>query len=399
METNIISLLNNVLSAQGIDIQTITDHDSGIEFDKGIRRQLFIDYDYSRINSYIMQNCKEKYVYVITDQFEVHYIIFKLPERDVFEVIGPYIGEEQLPDPGGILEGLKVSLFHLPVLQNYYYGIPRISNIEQIIFVFFKHLYGNDYFEIDRTGLNLYEDYSHEKERLEDKNLLSMHMVEERYACEDRLLEAVSQGDITKASMCIGVFGSLPLPPRSMDSMRERKNMTMVMNVLFRKAVQKAKVHPAHIDEVSTAFAKRIENCRNINEMYQISGEMLRKYCMLVQNYSMRGYSEMIEGVINYIDFHLSEAINLKLLADHFSLNASYLSRLFKKETGKTLTDYMNEKRIESSLVFLTTTNLPVWEVASRVGIYDENYFSRIFKKIKGITPREYRNLVNNDEI
>lgn len=78
-------------------------------------------------------------------------------------------------------------------------------------------------------------------------------------------------------------------------------------------------------------------------------------------------------------------------MAEKLSVNASYLSGQFKRETGETLTNYVNRKRIQKSLFFLATTNLPIQEVAARVGIYDENYFSRIFKKFQLMTPREYR--------
>ena len=76
------------------------------------------------------------------------------------------------------------------------------------------------------------------------------------------------------------------------------------------------------------------------------------------------------------------------------SVSESYLSSLFKKETGTTITDYINSTRIRQALILLNTSSLPIGEVASRCGFLDSNYFSRIFKKQLGLSPREYRDSI-----
>ena len=128
-----------------------------------------------------------------------------------------------------------------------------------------------------------------------------------------------------------------------------------------------------------------------MTELSKLILEMIKRYCRLVQSYSLKNYSAIVAAVINYVEFNIKEPLGLGYLAEKLSVNASYLSGQFKRETGETLTNYVNRKRIQKSLFFLATTNLPIQEVAARVGIYDENYFSRIFKKFQLMTPREYR--------
>ena len=84
-------------------------------------------------------------------------------------------------------------------------------------------------------------------------------------------------------------------------------------------------------------------------------------------------------------------------LAQQFYLSSSYLSRLFKRETGTTLTTYLQNVRIEAAKNLLRTTALKSYEVAERVGINDPVYFSRIFKKITGLKPKDYRHSVQNE--
>lgn len=86
------------------------------------------------------------------------------------------------------------------------------------------------------------------------------------------------------------------------------------------------------------------------------------------------------------MDQHLS----LKKIAEEIFVNPSHLSRVFKKETGLSLTNFINKKRIEEAKVFLKKGNISVTDVAFMVGFNDLNYFSKVFKKYTGLTPTNY---------
>ena len=81
----------------------------------------------------------------------------------------------------------------------------------------------------------------------------------------------------------------------------------------------------------------------------------------------------------------------VRVFASELFLNTSYLSTLFKKEVGMTLTDYVNANRIEYAKKLLRSTLLPVQDVAAACGIPDVHYFTRLFRRITGMTPREWR--------
>jgi len=76
------------------------------------------------------------------------------------------------------------------------------------------------------------------------------------------------------------------------------------------------------------------------------------------------------------------------------NVSPSYLSTLFRKETGITLTEFVNRKRAEYGVLLLNTTSMQVQAIAQHCGISDINYFTRIFKKYIGKTPKEYRNSI-----
>ena len=102
-------------------------------------------------------------------------------------------------------------------------------------------------------------------------------------------------------------------------------------------------------------------------------------------------YSPMIRQILDYIQQNYNKDISIKLLSSSFNINAAYLGQLFKNETGEMLTNYVNGIRIEKAKEMLVNTNLKASEISERVGYPNTNYFYRIFKKITGISPTEYR--------
>ena len=85
------------------------------------------------------------------------------------------------------------------------------------------------------------------------------------------------------------------------------------------------------------------------------------------------------------------EDLSLSEIADQAGFNASYLSRLFKMETGKGFVQYLREVRLEHAARMLRDTNLTIERISKRVGFQDEKYFRRTFKQELGLTPSEFR--------
>ncbi len=91
------------------------------------------------------------------------------------------------------------------------------------------------------------------------------------------------------------------------------------------------------------------------------------------------------------MDLHLSEPININDIAYAANLSVSHFSRLFKSEVGETAINTFTKMRCKKAATLLKETNLPVGEISSFVGYSDNNYFVKVFKKIYGVTPSDYR--------
>lgn len=103
------------------------------------------------------------------------------------------------------------------------------------------------------------------------------------------------------------------------------------------------------------------------------------------------GHQSPIEQAIAYIGAHLTEEIDFNALARELHMNANYFRTQFKCSTGLTPVEYVNRSRIVRSLQYLQETDWPISEIAARVGIYDANYFSRLFRKVMGYAPRYFK--------
>lgn len=99
----------------------------------------------------------------------------------------------------------------------------------------------------------------------------------------------------------------------------------------------------------------------------------------------------LIARVLEYIDVHFTEDIQSSELAKLFFVNPSYLSTLIKKKTGFNYIDIVINKRIEYAKILLKDTNYPLLDIIQKTGYQEYSYFNKLFKKVTGLTPTQYR--------
>jgi len=111
-----------------------------------------------------------------------------------------------------------------------------------------------------------------------------------------------------------------------------------------------------------------------------------------VQTQPLSAADNIFATIVDYVDQHYSDPeISLSRIAGIFSYSEKYLSSLFKRETGFTLTEYVNKQRVNHAIFLLNSTEMQIQTIAQYCGIPDVNYFTKIFKKMVGKTPKEYR--------
>jgi len=116
------------------------------------------------------------------------------------------------------------------------------------------------------------------------------------------------------------------------------------------------------------------------------------------KNTNYQKYSKMISQAMEYIHKNYDDCnLSIKDIADAVQLSTGYLCVLFKKETGKTLNNYIAEVRINQAKKMLREHNLKVYEISEAVGFKSSQYFSQVFIKLVGMIPNEYRKGIKSD--
>lgn len=369
--------------------------------DGGIRRLLYPEFNESKSFKKLLKGTQENTVYKLTDEFFCSYVFFLLPEHDnkTVLIIGPYTEIEFTHSKLlHISKEYKINPKWLPTLEMYFSSVTYVPD-EHIAFtalqVLGEAIWGADKFKrvtLQKGALTdhnaLFSPFTRSSDNTYDFNI---QIIEKRYEAENRLMEAVRQGKIHSVEKMLSGFTPASVEHRAAEPTRNAKNYLIILNTLMRKATELGGVHPLHIDRLSSEFAKKIENITSWSQIQSLCRKMAEKYCELAVNHSLKGYSPTVQKVLTLIDFDLTANLSLKAVAEYLKINASYLSALFKRETGQTLTDFVNTKRVERAEFLLNTTDMPVSLVAQHCGIPDNNYFTKIFKKHTGKTPRQFR--------
>lgn len=162
-------------------------------------------------------------------------------------------------------------------------------------------------------------------------------------------------------------------------------------------------------DSSSLAFPPFLANCinpdiRRLVSVYPTShlSGLYYSYekCILMLNYILYELmsnvyvsykNEHIHTILKYIDEHINEQLSLQVISEQINLSREYTSYLFKKEMSKTLTDYINERKLLLAKELISRQNMTLCEVAQHVGYENYNYFCRLFRKHFGITPGQYK--------
>ncbi len=154
-------------------------------------------------------------------------------------------------------------------------------------------------------------------------------------------------------------------------------------------AVEVDKKHEEGRDIAS--LLKLIEKSESAEELNSLLEDVAVRIAEKVNNFNNKSIKLILRKAIDYIQEHYSEQVTLNEVAENIYVSTFYISRMFKKELGKSFVDYLNDVRIEKSKELLKDVKYKTYEVAEIVGISDPHYFSKLFKKYSGMTPSEYR--------
>lgn len=145
---------------------------------------------------------------------------------------------------------------------------------------------------------------------------------------------------------------------------------------------------------LSDFYILKLDNLHTKKDIIRLHDTMVLDFTekmRILRNYS--NTSKPVSECIEYIYVHIKERITIEDLAEHTRLSTNYLSRLFKKEIGVPVSDYIREKKIETAQNMLKYCDYSLIEIANYLSFSSQSHFIQSFKKIVGLTPKKYRDL------
>lgn len=216
---------------------------------------------------------------------------------------------------------------------------------------------------------------------------------------EQKLVNAIRLGNKTEALSALKDINILERAKLAANKVRSMKNSIICSCTLFTRAIIAGGVHPEVAYNLSDVLIQKIETLDTPEELEEFEINMVYTFIETLNNEQLPTYTMVLNQAISYIHNNILQNLSLDIIARELYVNPSYLSNIFKKETGVTLTNYINRKRIEESKYFLLHTDLSISEISHLFHFCNQSYYTSLFKKITGLTPKRFQEAEGQKEV
>jgi AraC-like DNA-binding protein len=212
---------------------------------------------------------------------------------------------------------------------------------------------------------------------------------------EKELVSAVEYG---KTDTLNALFDGLEsdgngIPPVALDAERAYKNIFIFSAGVVSRAAMRGGLDYDTVIALSDYYLRQIEKVEGYAAIFLLLKQMFLDFAQRTARIrKLETASPLVRKINKAIMARLYEKITPTGLSEILSMNCSYLCRHFKQETGKTISEYINEVKITEARRLLESKELPLIQISVQLGFSSQNYFQTLFKRITGTSPGAYRN-------
>ncbi len=214
------------------------------------------------------------------------------------------------------------------------------------------------------------------------------------YMAERALLQAVREGDEDSA-----VAASLQVKQQvnrvreyTGDALLDMKIGCTTFIAICTRAAIEGGLSPSVAYPIGDRYIRKIFQSGNQEHITELRNSMYQDFISRVHALRVNpNFSKAVQSCCDYIQLHSTEPVSIDILSQRLGYSKYYLSALFKKETGCSVSDYIKIARIERAKVLLNTTDLNVEDIWEEVGFSSRSVFGKAFRAVVGMTPREFR--------
>jgi YesN/AraC family two-component response regulator len=212
------------------------------------------------------------------------------------------------------------------------------------------------------------------------------------YEREMAFFHSIKQGNIEEAHRLFEPLNSEEMGKLSDDSLRNLKYHLIITVALITRYCIEGGMEMETAYNISDIYIRSIDKCRAEEEINMLHRELVDDYAQRMNILRKQNrYPRVITICLDYIYDNLHQKITLEELSEKVNLSPSYLSKLFHKEVGLTISAYVTKKRIEAAENMLKFSDYSCLEISDYRCFSSESHFISIFKKHTGYTPKNYR--------
>ncbi|MBQ6811076.1 MAG: helix-turn-helix domain-containing protein, partial [Firmicutes bacterium] len=207
---------------------------------------------------------------------------------------------------------------------------------------------------------------------------------------EKELIVKIRGGDVDAVSKDIdALLGEIM--QTGAKSVRDVKGRILELLVSLSHAAVDGGMNEEAMSNLNSRFYDELYNKKTAEEIYYWTKNVVNIYSEEVRKAQNKDNFQSVYAAAEYIRRHYKERITVHQIAEKVHLSDSYLSHIFSETFGRTITEYITSVRIEYAKTLLAEPGSSISEIALECGFEDVSYFSRVFKKSEGITPRDYK--------
>jgi len=298
-----------------------------------------------------------------------------------------YIQKNNIQDKH--IENIDELIREIPVIEP-----DRVNSMSELLYIVASHLSDpqSQAYEYEREAheqqANISQYIHHIKTMGGDDTNISGYPLEK----ERELLSMISMGDKAGAQKLLNeIFGHIFFSTGGNFDVIKARVLELV--VLLSRAALEGGADVELIFGLNYKYLNEINNFSTVEELTVWLSRIMTRFTDCVFNLTDVKHVDVIYKAVEYVRKNYMKKITLEEVASHVYLSPSYFSKIFKEEMKVNFNTYLNQKRIEMSKKLLLDDSIVLVDVSNLVGYEDQSYFSKVFKKLVGVSPGKYRDL------
>ncbi|MGY4688529.1 helix-turn-helix domain-containing protein [Salibacterium sp. K-3] len=340
-------------------------------------RQFWMESEEAGASSFLFlySNTESVECYLYDEETNSTYFSLWIPTLQGFIVVGPYQGGDSVP--GKCLVTFKSkesgSSNPKPFISEHHYVRTLLNSMVRHYFYYYPgNEQGVDWVtnEMNESGA----DYIHYPYLLEKEFL-------DYFRHADPGSFEVMREIETQADMELGSSN----PERHL-----RNKLIIICAVLTRTLIESGGSVP-RVMKMSYTFLFEIEEASNLKELNTLNAKILDSFYVLVQKERNSSFSPFVRQIRDFIQSHIYNTIEVQMIADYMGITSNYVSTMFKQEYGVSLKRYILDQKVQEAKRLILYSDMSLSEIAACLSFNDQTYFTKVFKRVTGQTPFQYR--------